>query len=341
MIAKDFDSNAAASDPRRDAGRRAESQMAFYLHRAFANDPEVYVLNNLRLVDPEQPEHTGADGSCQIDHLVLHRWGAFIIESKSVRGALVIRSDGHGGSEWSRSSKWETDGIPSPIRQAERQGAFLRVYLQRHRQQLIGKVPIGMRTLTKVLRGTDQRGFTRFPIQLIVAVSDSGSIRRVNGWKEPSEPFQTYVCKADEVPSKITAELSKHAAASSLLAEANGDYGVWSCDKQEVATVSEFLANSHTAPPSVPQRQPPDVRCKQCSGTRLAARSGRHGYYWRCADCEVNTAMPLVCGSCRTKSSHGGPVRIVKEGPRYERRCESCGVNEPLWIDPPTTTASS
>ena len=71
--------------------------MAHYLHRHFADDAEVHVLHDLRLRDPEQPEQTGDAGRCQIDHLLIHRWGMFIIESKSVTSEVRVRPDGSGG----------------------------------------------------------------------------------------------------------------------------------------------------------------------------------------------------------------------------------------------------
>ncbi|MEO1407846.1 MAG: nuclease-related domain-containing protein, partial [Pseudomonadota bacterium] len=128
MIVKPPSTDPRPTDPRLRAGIQAERQMAYYLHRAFATSSNLYVINDLRLVDPEQPEpdpRTGGSspGVAQIDHLVLHRFGAFIVESKSVTGTVTVRDDG-GGDEWTRSGK----GMPSPLRQAERQGEFLRAF---------------------------------------------------------------------------------------------------------------------------------------------------------------------------------------------------------------------
>jgi hypothetical protein len=129
--------------------------MAFYLHRAFADDPSVHVLHDLRIVDPFQPEHHDRPGVAQIDHLLIHRLGMFIIESKATSGVITVRPDGHGGDQWTRGP----EGMPSPIRQAERQAAFLRVFLQRNRESLLGKVMPGLRTAMELVVGTDQRGF--------------------------------------------------------------------------------------------------------------------------------------------------------------------------------------
>ena len=123
MILKPFDlTPPPAGDLRREAGHAAERQMAFYLQRDFAKDPHLFVLNNLRIVDPEQPEFDGTPGVCQIDHLVMHRWGVFIVESKSVTDEVSIRDDGHGGDEWTRRFRGREQGFESPIQQARRQG---------------------------------------------------------------------------------------------------------------------------------------------------------------------------------------------------------------------------
>lgn len=72
------------SDRFRRAGDEAEQQMAFYLRRAFGDDPHVHVFNNLRL------EHGGE--VAQIDHLVFHRSGFIVVESKSVTSSVKINA---------------------------------------------------------------------------------------------------------------------------------------------------------------------------------------------------------------------------------------------------------
>ncbi|MDQ2732228.1 MAG: NERD domain-containing protein [Armatimonadota bacterium] len=89
MIIKELDPF-TSEDPLLKAGRTAEEQMAFYLRRAFGDDPYILVFNSLRLE---------ADGdAAQIDHLILHRHGMIIIESKSVTSRVQINNRG----EWIR-----------------------------------------------------------------------------------------------------------------------------------------------------------------------------------------------------------------------------------------------
>lgn len=356
MIVKPPNNEPLPSDSRHRAGAEAERQMAFYMHREFANDTALLVINDLRLVDPDQSEHDGKPGVCQIDHLVLHKRGAFIVESKSVTDEVSVRDDGAGGDEWTRRYRGREHGFPSPIQQARRQGEFLRAFLQRHREHLLGKLPTGLRTISKLMAGSDQRGFGNLPIQIIVAISDQGKIKRVNRWKEPTEPFRTFVSKADLVPAKIREEFGKHKSAGGLLSESKGEYGLWSMRVEELPAVADFLVARHeartpaeypaqTAATKVPVAAPttPESKqvansfvgatCKGRGGADLSARWGKYGYYWKCLSCGTNTSMPTVCSACGAQGHRGKVVRIRKNGPKYFRACDKCGIEERIWTE--------
>ena len=327
--------------------------MAHYLHRHFADDAELHVLHDLRLRDPEQPEQTGEAGTCQIDHLLIHRCGVFIIESKSVTSEIRVRPDGSGGDEWTRVWNNEEKGIASPIRQAKRQGEFLRTYLDRHKEDALGKLPIGTRTLGKILMGSDQRSFKHLPVQLIVAISDAGRIRRLDGWKEPEKPFRVFVAKADLVGEKIIEEVTRHRKAGNplhdLFALRSGKYGIWEMHANEASAVATLLAenhNEHPRPKSEVQRtdergaptkkqstalNSKEPECKHCCGNDLTALWGKYGYYWKCGTCAKNTAMPTICNACNSIGHRGNKVRIRKKGPRYFRDCQQCQHSEQIW----------
>lgn len=246
MTVKPYIEPTGSRDQCERAGDAAERQMAHYLHRKFRDDPAVFVLHQLRIEDPEQPEQDGSAGVCQIDHLVVHRWGFFLVESKSVMEEVQVRSDGDGGDEWSRTYCGGQTGMPSPIRQARRQSEFLRALLDHHRFELLGGFGLGFRTIAKIRRDGDQRGFGLAPMQLVVAVSDSGRIRRLDGWKPPETPFRVIVKKADLVPEAIEQELDRHRVGANLLhVKPVGEYGLWSMEADEVSEVADFLAERH------------------------------------------------------------------------------------------------
>lgn len=353
MIVKPYTPKPATSNRRAQAGADAESQMAHYLHRHFAGATEVHVLHDLRLRDPEQPEQTGEAGTCQIDHLLIHRWGMFIVESKSVISEVRVRPDGSGGDEWTRMWNGTEKGMPSPIRQAKRQGEFLRTYLRRHSEKLLRRLPVGMRTLGKAITGSDQRGFRYLPVQLVVAISDSGRIQRLDGWHEPEKPFRVFVTKADAVAEKVADEVKRHRKGANPLKNplATGGYGLWVMSADEAAGVATFLAEDHAEQrPSVAETRRSAERsgstadpslaadaitpeCKHCASIDLTARWGKYGYYWRCRSCGKNTAMPAICSACGAVGHRGQGVRIRKSRANYFRECQECRHSERIWTE--------
>ncbi len=318
------------------AGDAAERQMQHYLRREFTDSDPLRIIHNLRLHDPALTEADGSPAVSQIDHFVVHPRGAFIIESKSIHDRVRIGSDGTGGDEWARSYQGRWLGMNSPLRQAERQAKVLRNMLQANRRALLAPMKGVNRLLGKLLVKTDQRGFINMPTQIIVAVSGSGIIDRVRGWKEPTEPYQSFVCKADLVSSKIKEELARHAQSPSLLGKSESQYGIWQMNLAEVIAVSEFLQSMHTplqrsAKTSARSPSPPSTQCPSCSGTKLAAMSGKYGYYWKCSTCNTNTSMAKVCGACGAKSDRGRVVKAHKVGMQYLLRCSACNYECDIW----------
>ena len=354
MVVKPYESNLRTTSGRRlQAGAKAEAQLAHYLDRAFADNPDVHLLHGLRLVDPQQPEREGATAVCQVDHLVVHDRGMFIVESKSVSGTVVVRSDGSGGDEWERTLRdGRTEGMASPIKQAERQSDFLRRLLQRHRTELLARHRgVAMQLMARWLTGTDQRGFMNAPIQLIVAFSDGTVIRREDGWTEPSEPFAVFVSKAENVPDKIRGEIRRHRGGAKLFKD-DGVYGVYQLMDGEAAEVAQFLAKRHlpaydrshgkrstgksaartthfAAAASGSARPGTGPVCKACGGVRLTARSGPFGYYWHCTGCRKNTSMHGACRTCG--ATDRAVVKVRRTGSRYRRECKACNDVEQLW----------
>ena len=355
MTEKPYKQQITPTDPRLRAGVEAERQMVHYLHRRFHDDPETHVLHGLRIEDREQPEQDGSPGVCQIDHLVVHRWGMFIIESKSVSEEVRVRPDETGGDEWSRVYQGREAGMSSPIQQARRQSEFLRTFLERHREEVFGRQSFGLRTIARLLTGKDHGGFADAPIQLMIAISDRGRIGRLGGWKEPQEPFPVFVTKADLVPDKIAQELGRHRKGATSLGKSQGEYGLWDIEEHAAKAVAEFLAVHHVersgaAPPRVnraapvqngpPSQGSPTRRasttqavCRHCRAKDLTAMSGKFGYYWRCGACGKTTSMPQVCSRCGAEGRRGKGVRVRKEGRTYFRDCEACGTSEVIWTE--------
>ena len=273
----------------------------------------------------------------------------FIIESKSCTGVVRIRDDGSGGDEWEFPTGRGSEGRGSPLSQARRQADYLRAFIQSNRESLLGTVPTGLKTLAKVLKGTDQRGVINMPMQAIVAISERGRLDRTT-WKPRTTPFVDYVCKADQVVDKINIEFARHKKVMSLLGKSDGQYGIWIMKAEEVEAIATFLSEKHSPRTHGPKLESPVVSvrqttspavtsasagagCKACASHSLVAMYGKYGYYWKCSDCGTNTAMPRVCTLCAEDGAKTKKVRIRKDGPKYYRTCESCSIEECIWTE--------
>jgi hypothetical protein len=212
MIIKELDP-LELNDKFEQAGYSAESQLAFYLKREFKTDPHILIFNHLRFEK--------AGDVCQIDHLVLHQYGMVIIESKSVTTRIEINELG----EWKRCFNNTWRGMPSPVLQAQRQGKFLREYLEDNVEKLLNKLIFGK-----------QVHFTKMPIDVLVAISDSGIINR------PQNNPLDNVCKADQIADKVKAKVAEYRKKNGLLSLSDP---VHEFNKDEIQRISKFLLAHH------------------------------------------------------------------------------------------------
>jgi len=318
-----------AGDRLFEAGQHAEDQMAHYLARAFADADDVYVFNDLRLVK------TSDGDAAQFDHLLIHRAGAVIIESKSVTGRVRV----NGRGEWTRS--WQqgggVSGMPSPVLQAERQKAFLHARLIECAEQLLGK-----------RLGVFWRRFDTWAVDTLVAISDQGIIDSAPDVSLPN------VCKADQAPDKARAVLERQRREASALPVPLTRGGLL-LSPDDLDRVSRFLILQHTpvyhpapakttgnaaarpasAPlvlPGTPRPTPSaatprkspapvpkttSVVCAKCQSDRVRILLGKYGYYLRCVACNENSALNAVCLRC------GAKERIRKDGNQFFAECDS------------------
>lgn len=305
VIAKDKTSRAGRSRMEQ-AGDAAEKQMAFYLRRRYADDRDVRVFNDLRV--------ERQDEVAQIDHLVLHKHGMIIVESKSVTGEVHINPQ----LEFVRVFGRKRTGMPSPIQQAGRQGALLRQLLVDHKEEL----------RRKKLLGLVQGGFQHCPIQVLVAISDQGIIKR------PKKNIPE-LHKADQIVDQVEAIIDRHRRAAKVTTPDDGDWGIYAFHPEELDRVTEFLIARHVEPASrastesEPADKPvapadaapatmPTYLCTHCHSTNIEVRFGR-SYYFKCLDCDGNTAIKNACRSC------GGTTKTKKRGPEFSAVCNSCG----------------
>lgn len=303
------------------AGAKAEEQMAFYLRRAFSEDPNIFVFNDLRFEDE-------SGDAAQIDHLVLHRHGFVIIESKSVSTGVSVNEHG----EWVRFWEGKPQGMPSPIQQAKLQGEFLRKGINEFAEKL----------LNKALFGLLQQRFGSCPFEVIVAISDKGSIKR--GVEIPE------VIKADQVCDRIREIYKRHKKAGSVVgvctSSLKSNDGIYKFSDEEMQRISKFLTDYHC--PLKPQKQSPPASvkeapaaytnpptpapktaglgiCDKC-GAQAEILWGKFSYYWKCRACENNMPIKEFCPTCKEK------MKLRKQKNTFFIKCEPCA-QETVYVD--------
>jgi hypothetical protein len=306
MICKERDKREhPETDKFSKAGADAENQMAFYLRRAFGHDPEVRVFHDLRYVDQR-------DEAVQIDHLLLHPLCIIVIESKSVTSEVRVNKH----KEWTRVWNGRESGMPSPVLQSQRQADRLREILNSYADEL----------------RAGQLRFDATPLKVLVAISDSGIIRRDIDLPE--------VGKADQVPSRAAEVIQRCKSAAASL-----QYGADLLTDTEIQNITNFLLKYHNplkpAKPTTPVAPQPESyeaymkstaptpaglgRCEKCS-TQCEILWG-HNYYWKCPICQATMAIKEYCPTCK------GKTKLRKDKKRFYKYCESCKTPEELYFN--------
>jgi hypothetical protein len=324
------------------AGYEAEKQMAFYLRRAFAESSDVFVFNDLRLVRNEEV--------AQIDHLVLHRYGFYVIESKSVTDSIEVNAN----LEFTRVYGSRRTGMKSPLVQANMQVDLLRSLLNDHKERL----------REKRMAGLSQPSFQNDRFNILVAISDQGVIQRKGGNPDG-------LVKADQVPAIICERIDRgdrtmgvRGFTRYLLAdEEQGrkmlDDKVPALTASELQSIREFLLIRHqeyVEPPPISREvanfvvkpSPPPVlnhshqrvstssashnrvpACRHCGGNQLEIRYGKYGYYFKCHACDKNTKISSPhCDNC------GSETKIRIQGNEFQHRCTNCGNETNFFANP-------
>jgi Nuclease-related domain len=295
-------------------GRAAEKQMAFYLKRAFQDSNDIFVINDLRI--------QMNDDIAQIDHLIMHRFGFTVIESKSVTSEISINEHG----EWIRHYNKHSKGMPSPINQGTRQIQLLKKILIEKSEYLLKKSFISIATLSK------------FKYDVFVAISDNGIIKR------DKKTTIDGVHKADQITENIKELISGYAKTNDKFfsLKINCHFA-----DSAMGKISNFLLKSHktksknneikktiekepdenfakwTPKDSLIVSKNTEIKsCSKCGSTNIKIVYGRYGYYFKCKKCNGNTAIKLKCkkDSC--------PVRIRKAKLKFFKECSSCGTSD-------------
>ncbi|WDP92370.1 MAG: NERD domain-containing protein [Desulfobacter sp.] len=295
-------------------GHDAEKQMAFYLKRAFQDNSDIVVINDLRI--------QMGDDFAQMDHLIIHRFGFTVVESKSVTSKISINEHG----EWIRHYRSSSKGMPSPVNQAKRQIDLLQKFLTTNCEHLLRKILISKTTLAD------------FKYDVLVAISDTGIIKRGKNTSIAE------VCKADQITEKIEGLIDGYAKTNDKLfsLKMNSHFR-----ESTIQRISDTLVKAHKSSARADEYQePPELnndedltkwapkapvdesdsseekKCSKCNSVNISILYGRYGYYFKCRDCDGNTAIKLKCKNDSCK------VRIRKAKLKFYKECSTCETSE-------------
>lgn len=305
------------------AGDEAEKQMAHYLKRAFQKSKDTHVINDLRLVF--------GDDVAQIDHLIVHRFGFIIIESKSVSTKVSYNALG----EWKRTFKNKESGMASPIKQAERQAELLLDFLQDRSDELFKKVLL------------IKSSFADFKFDVLVAISDSGIINRAENivFAEVHKADQitdvvNEIIKGYGVTNKklLNLKMNNHFADSSMKKVINCLVSSHQSKTQGVKeSKTEYKTNTvkpkKTTATVVQTIVENEKVCGKCKSDNIDIKHGRYGYYFTCRDCNGSTSINVKCkdNSCN--------VRLRKQKLNFFKECQTCNNSELYFVNIATEEA--
>jgi len=319
-------------------GYDAEKQMAFYLKRAFQDKEDIFVINDLRL--------EMNDDVAQIDHLIVHRFGFTIVESKSVTSKISINEFG----EWTRHYPKYTRGMPSPVNQAKRQADFLKNFLMARSEHLLRKKLVFKTSIADL------------KFDVLVAISDSGIINRAKNTEIPE------VHKADQVTETINDFLSVYVGENKSLLSLKVNYNLADDSMDKITTyllqshkpktveheavkeltkgrveIDERTVKEALKPEVTDKKIPPEnnnnvasvKKCSKCNSVHVDITYGKYGYYFKCRDCKGNTSIKLKCKDSRCKP------RIKKAKDHFYEECSPCKTSELYFINKPVNSTQA
>jgi hypothetical protein len=302
VIIKDVDS-IITTDKFLKAGFHAEQQMSYYLKRAFGDAQDILVLNGIRL-------ESGGD-SAQIDHLIIHKYGMIIVESKSVFGSIKINEYG----EWLRLEY--KIGMASPVEQAKRQATFLKKYLNES----------GLKLPHDAFKSVFHKiTFNNIPIDILVAISDTGIINR------PKTLQTDNIYKADMITGKVKEIIENYKKQDNIL-NLNLKPTPLKITPETMIDIALLLKKKHTPLPVKQDNDAPPisapinmgVSCRKCGGDNIIIVYGKFGYYFKCRKCNENTSIKEHCSTCGEQS------KLRKDGNQFYIECKKCNSSKPFF----------
>ena len=299
------------------SGIKGEKEAAYELDFRYKNSKNYILLHDLRF------EVSGR--VAQIDHLLIDRClNVYIFETKNFSSGIKINENGEFLS-WNSYQK-TYEGIPSPLAQNERHLLVLNEFFKTHE------------TPTRL-------GFKLTPnIIPLVLISNTARIDR-------PEKFDTSaVLKCDalaETMDKHTKDMGTIELFSNVgrivsreTIEKVGRLLKYSHKPITINYLGKFgLSERLEKQPEKQNTQPIekvksvqpvkcDSSCSKCSSENTTILSGRYGYYFKCQDCQGNTAIKLKCATKSCKP------RIRKQKGQFFEECATCKSSRLFYKNP-------
>lgn len=294
------------------AGMAGEDKTRFYLDDAFKNSTNTYVIHDLRI--------EFNDRVAQIDHLFINRFlDVYALETKHAKSGIKISEEG----EFVRWNQYERkyEGMPSPLAQNDRHVDILKAVFD------------SLIDLPKRVGLTSKPRFYSRVILNPDARIDRPKAFDTTKVMKADDFYKSYMQEYDDVNIYTT---------FTTIAKFTSPEVVESIAEQ-LASLHKPLKPNYTAKfgagvslkkiqsESLKDKQPVEKEkipaCGKCESLNINIAYGRYGYYFKCSDCDGNTAIKLSCGVDAHKE------RVRKEGDRFFRECADCNTSQLYFVN--------
>ena len=266
------------------------------------------------------------NGTTQIDHIIVSKYGIFVVETKNYKGWIFGREK---QKEWTQQIYKVKNKFQNPLRQNYKHTKTLEKLLEIAPDKIFSVIVFigGSIFKTKMPENvTKGIGYVRYikskkdilfseeEVANIISIISSGRLR-------PS--LKTHFQHTAHVKEIIKSKKDNH----SRFMPGNNNLSNFE-SKKENHVISEQHDQLQNKVPAVTNNlketeeysiKAPNPYCPKCKELRILL-SGPYGYYWKCTSCNENESIRVSCPNCKTK------MKIHKNKNEYSIKCDSCDV---------------
>ena len=277
----------------------ARQRVAEQLEQAFgAQVTDVRLFHDLRFKDGVRAQH--------IDHLVVHPYGAILIENRSEDSSFSISNLG----EWTQTFMGKRLKIPSPIEQLERKIQFLEKLLQKNAEQFL---EVG----SNVLEAFKIEGLVSLPL--------------AEELEHPDILHFSELCRRQFIIERSERIIQAQAKAG------KGWFGLAAgkhLKEDELYRLSAFLRSQHQtgSTTSVGTKLEEPKICPRCSSSKLYVEERGNAFELICFDCAHAEVLSQKCSRCYSRA------QISRSADGYVLECPQCKAHSLLHTQPDSRT---